>query len=133
MGDHDNPESSSAQQSVPTETATATTASQKSKTNKKRNKHNKTQHENASSASGTTATTNNGTKTTTTVTGVPSTKPTPLFPTVQSKSTGVERIDFGTNDTLTMLEPIPTAVVAEQLDTVLHVSSFVYAWRMHFP
>lgn len=48
--------------------------------------------------------------------------PNPLFPSVTSSRTGVERIDFGTNDTLTMLQPIPTAVVSKQLDTVLNVS-----------
>lgn len=47
----------------------------------------------------------------------------PLFLSVTSKTTGVERIEFGTNDTLTMLRPIPEAVVAQQLDTVLHVSN----------
>lgn len=44
---------------------------------------------------------------------------TPLFPTVQSSRTGVERVDYGTNDTLTMLKPIPTAVVTDRLESVL--------------
>lgn len=41
-----------------------------------------------------------------------------LFPTVQLKS-GAVRTIFNTNDTTEMLQPIPTKVVNERLDTVL--------------
>lgn len=56
--------------------------------------------------------------------------PKPLFGSVQSRS-GTIRPDYGTNDTTTMLEPIPTKVVAEQLDTVLQVfNNFVFKYKL---
>lgn len=42
----------------------------------------------------------------------------PLFETVELRS-GATRTLFNTNDTTTMLQPIPTQVVHERLDTVL--------------
>lgn len=58
---------------------------------------------------------------------------------VQSRS-GTVRTDFGTNDTTTMLEPIPTKVVSEHLDTVLQAKHFFLLYLycnfkmiIHFP